>query len=335
MRLSLVTTTRLSLVGPIVTSLVLLTGCPGSLDAEQFGGIKRPGSDTQGAGADFCNAPTVHFAKSCGSALCHEGPAAEGGIDLISPGLEQRLLNKPAAVPGCEDLLLIDPQNPQDSFLLEKVASVSPSCGYIMPLGAFEADQELVACTSDWISAVVGGKTGSVSGEPDGVGIGIKNPVPTPENPDDEITPTPDGPLQPLNQKLDRTGWSAVASGSAENAPASHALDGNLASRWSTGAAQSGNETLTIDMGATKAFFKIELESRGDSEYNDYPRGYELSVSEDGSSFTPIRSEASASAANPLVIQFQTAQSGRYIRIRNTGSDPAAWWSVYEFWVYN
>jgi len=64
---------------------------------------------------------------------------------------------------------------------------------------------------------------------------------------------------------LARTGWTATASASDAGEPASNVLDGNSASRWSTGTAMAGGQSITVDMAATRSIGEISMDSAGSS----------------------------------------------------------------------
>lgn len=129
--------------------------------------------------------------------------------------------------------------------------------------------------------------------------------------------------------ELSRTGWAAASTPSSGDA-ADNLLDGDMSTRWSTGAAMAPGQSLTIDMGSSKSFSKIVMDSTGSND--DYARGYEVYVSQDGVNYGS--SIASGTGSGPvLTVQF-TGTSARYIKIVQTGS-ASNWWSVREFKVYN
>jgi F5/8 type C domain-containing protein len=66
--------------------------------------------------------------------------------------------------------------------------------------------------------------------------------------------------------------------------PPSHAIDGNINERWSTGNAQAGNEWLQIDFGRTVAIDRVTLQLGVDT--GDYPRGYTARFSSTPLNFT-------------------------------------------------
>ncbi len=128
---------------------------------------------------------------------------------------------------------------------------------------------------------------------------------------------------------LSRTGW--VATGTAGGDPPANAIDGNAASRFSTGAAQVNGQFFQVDMLATKTFKSITLDATASA--GDYPRGYQVFVSANGTSWgTAIASGAPTSAVVNITFATQTA---RYIKVVQTGTVTPNWWSLCEFNVYN
>ena len=128
---------------------------------------------------------------------------------------------------------------------------------------------------------------------------------------------------------LTRTGW--IASGSATGDPPPNALDGNIGTRWSTSAGQAPNQFFQVDMLAAKTFTQITLDAAGSAQ--DYPRGYQVFVSNDGVNFgTAI---ATGAPTTPLVTITFAAQTARYIKVVQTATLASNWWSLYEFNVYN
>ncbi len=138
-------------------------------------------------------------------------------------------------------------------------------------------------------------------------------------------TPDPD----PDPAPLDRTGWTASASNNG--VAAAYALDGNADTRWDTTAVQTNGQWYTIDMKSDKTFDTIVLDTTGSPD--DYPRGYQVFVSADGTNFgSAIAAGAGTGAVTAITFSPRTA---RYIRIVQTGSTPSFYWSIHELNIYN
>ncbi len=137
---------------------LLMTGCPEGAD------LKDP---NRFAEAGPCNAKPI-FESACAGSICH-GPAEAGEtltgtVDLISPGVEQRLLNQratyanveedPEACPTDSPELYIDSSDIERSLLLTKLTG-GHACGARMPLGPFPLDASDINCIHEWTEAVI------------------------------------------------------------------------------------------------------------------------------------------------------------------------------------
>lgn len=130
-------------------------------------------------------------------------------------------------------------------------------------------------------------------------------------------------------QPLSRSGWSATASASNAGEPASNALDGTFGTRWSTGQAQSPGMSFQVDMGQTQSFSSIALDAG--TSGGDYPSGYQVFVSNDGSTWGNAIASGQGSSGY-TVISF-AHQSARYIKVVLTAST-GSWWSIDEFYTF-
>jgi chitodextrinase len=127
---------------------------------------------------------------------------------------------------------------------------------------------------------------------------------------------------------LVRTGWTATSS-PASSEPAANLLDGDMATRWTTGTPMAPGQSLTVDMKAVRTFNKIVMNSTGSDL--DYARGYEVYVSNDGTNWGSA--VASGAGTGPVVTVTFTTRTARYIKVVQTGS-VSYWWSMREFNVY-
>jgi fibronectin type 3 domain-containing protein len=126
---------------------------------------------------------------------------------------------------------------------------------------------------------------------------------------------------------LNRSGW--VATALVGGAPG-NAIDGILSTRWSTGSFQTNGEWFQVDMRSAKTVFKIVSDTTPSP--NDYPRGYQVNLSNDGSNWgSPVATGAGYSAVTAITFAPQTA---RYVRITQTGSASANYWSIHEMYIY-
>jgi hypothetical protein len=127
-----------------------------------------------------------------------------------------------------------------------------------------------------------------------------------------------------------RVHWTATASNTNPPEPASNAIDGRPSTRWATGRPQQGNEYLQIDFGGPVKFNQVVLDNRSGTA-GDYPRGYRISVSNDGITFTSAVGPVPVpqGPGSVLTIALPWAE-GRFARIGQTGSDGVSWWAVNE-----
>jgi hypothetical protein len=125
---------------------------------------------------------------------------------------------------------------------------------------------------------------------------------------------------------LNRLLWVASSSTTGSDAP-DNALDGNLTTRWSTGGSQVNGQWFQVDMGTPNVFNKIILNAVNSA--NDYPRGYQVYVSNDGINWGSSITNGTGSSSSTTIL-FPT-QVARYIRIIQTGSVSGTYWSIDEF----
>jgi hypothetical protein len=145
-----------------------------------------------------------------------------------------------------------------------------------------------------------------------------------------------------LPSELSSSSWSVTASssnvmnepGDLLYNPPENALDGDLATRWSSGMPQAGDEWFQIDFGRSVAVSRVVLDMGEDAtvqSYLDYARQYSVSVSDlsedltapslaDGQGMAPL-TDISLPATRPA--------TGRYLLIRQTGQ-ATDWWSIHE-----
>jgi hypothetical protein len=138
------------------------------------------------------------------------------------------------------------------------------------------------------------------------------------------------GSFVPVASALARNGWTASASSSCGSDVPSNALDDNSSTRWSTGLNQATGQYFVVDMGAVMSFTSLALDAGTSS--GDYPRGYAVFASLDGSSWGNAIANGTGSAA--LVTVNFARQNARFIKIVLTQSTSTNWWSIHEFNVY-
>lgn len=158
-------------------AVCFIAGCPGTLEDKQRFLDYVPaeaGSSSAGAAAQAgasgtaqAGAPPIGseagasnddpcgdiidrvFAPSCGDTGCHGAVAPQQGLDLVSPGLTDRVVG--VAGTACASILA-DPANPQGSLIYQKLLP-SPKCGAQMPLARPALSSADAACVLAWIAA--------------------------------------------------------------------------------------------------------------------------------------------------------------------------------------
>jgi hypothetical protein len=133
----------------------------------------------------------------------------------------------------------------------------------------------------------------------------------------------PSGGLSPLP----RTGWVASASATNPGDVPGNALDGNVATRFSTGLPQSSASTqsFTVDMLSARIFSQVTIDSEG----GDQARNFQLFASNDPANFGSAIASGNSSGALTTISFTQT--SARYLQVRQTtAAGITAWWSISE-----
>jgi aryl-phospho-beta-D-glucosidase BglC (GH1 family) len=123
---------------------------------------------------------------------------------------------------------------------------------------------------------------------------------------------------------LDRGGWAVSASVGATPA---NVKDESTATRWTTGAAQTPGQSITVDMGALITLNNVTTDTaKNTTDEDDWARGYTLELSKNGSSWTTAATGVGTRKATTIAF---LAQAARYFRITQTGS-AGNWWSIGE-----
>jgi hypothetical protein len=149
---------------------------------------------------------------------------------------------------------------------------------------------------------------------------------------------SPSGTAQGIQSRpMSRKGWSVDASINKNSAAL--AIDGSLDTRWESGPQKNGI-SFTLDLGEQKLVRGISFKLG--KSHTDYPRGYFMEVSPDGSKWERIAAQektvipllAYMKPKDLAVNAFFDRKDARYFRITNTGNDPVYYWSIYEIEVY-
>ena len=140
-----------SLAAIASSALLTLAGCAGSLDHPERFAYINASPDAGGGGGDDsdagCDPVKDIFPPNCTTGACHSASSQQGSLDLQSPGLPARLVDKRAkGGPG----LLIDSAHPDQSVLLTKLTD-TPPFQFQMPLGASPLSADEMACVTAWV----------------------------------------------------------------------------------------------------------------------------------------------------------------------------------------
>ena len=125
-----------------------------------------------------------------------------------------------------------------------------------------------------------------------------------------------------------RANWTATTvpafDGGGANLP-SNAFDGDIATRWTSGAPQAGTERFTLDLGSVGCISQILITTTA----SDAPVGYLLALSVDNINYTTI----ARGAGTPFMQIGFPSHLARYIRILQTGTSATNFWSINELQV--
>jgi len=107
-------------------------------------------------------------------------------------------------------------------------------------------------------------------------------------------------------------------------------VDGNAQNRWASGTSQNPDMWLSIDMKKPHLVTTLTLDTSGAA--NDYPREYEVQISEDGQQWSePIVSGQGHGPVTKIVLPSGIVT--QHLRIRQTGKVGHWHWSIYQLSV--
>jgi F5/8 type C domain len=111
-----------------------------------------------------------------------------------------------------------------------------------------------------------------------------------------------------------------------------YAIDGNPATRYSSGMTMAPGFYFQVDLGQAKMVSGITVDTSEGVDITDVAQAYEVDLSTDGTNFTMIAS-CMYPAAPMEVVNF-TATMARYVRYKNTAASATgatSWMSIHEF----
>lgn len=116
----------------------------------------------------------------------------------------------------------------------------------------------------------------------------------------------------------------------ADGAVASMAIDGNAASRWASGKAQSGDEWIAVRFTAPVTVTGLVISAAASP--TDYPREYEVEYSTNGTAFMAVAGATGVGMAT-TTITFGAPVEALAIRVNQVGMVEeleTSWWAVHE-----
>jgi hypothetical protein len=129
---------------------------------------------------------------------------------------------------------------------------------------------------------------------------------------------------------LSRTGW--VATGNPTLDPLTNAFDGNITTRWDTGANQAVGDTFSVNMGSKQTFSQVVLDANGST--TNFAQSLEVDVSSDGTTWTAVSPAPTITYVPQQTITFSSAITTQYIQFKLLAGGPH-WWSIYEMNAYS
>ena len=131
---------------------------------------------------------------------------------------------------------------------------------------------------------------------------------------------------------LSRSGWvaSSNTAASGNDVPA-NALDGNLATRFSSDEFQASGLYFQANLGSAQTVGEVDMQVPNSA--GDYARGYTVGVSTNGSTFTTVAT-CTGSSSSEVAVSFP-AQSAQYVRVTLDTASTTNWWSIDEFYLYS
>ncbi|MCZ4119805.1 discoidin domain-containing protein [Streptomyces sp. H39-S7] len=135
--------------------------------------------------------------------------------------------------------------------------------------------------------------------------------------------------LDSRSHEIPLTGATATASPAGQGDPALVA-DADGTTRWSSGTAQAPGQYVQLDLGRRTTFRSVAVDSGDD--LGDYARGWQLSVSDDGSHWRAVG--AGTGTGQLTTVDVHRPTSARYLRVTQTGTS-GSWWSLADLRLYH
>lgn len=108
------------------------------------------------------------------------------------------------------------------------------------------------------------------------------------------------------------------------------AIDGDDATRWTTGETQRPGSWLVIELPEAVTLTGCSLDTRGSA--NDFPQRYEVRTSADGERWSEPIAKGKGSKDDPIIRWQPTA--ARFVKITQLGKKPNLYWSIHELHLF-
>ncbi|MBN1129887.1 MAG: glycoside hydrolase family 9 protein, partial [Chitinispirillaceae bacterium] len=207
---------------------------------------------------------------------------------------------------------------PQGATITIKV-SATDADGKLTKIELFKGDQSVATSTTSplsyaWQNAPLGNATFKANAVDDSGNVSVFS----------SVTIHVDAPCTP-GTMMSRTGWEATASNYSPNASeAVHlALDGDVGTRYSSGAGLSNGMWFQLDMGYPRDFDQIVIVSAG----SDFPATCRAYAGNDTGNFGNAIATATGNVTTTITLDKPV--NGQYIRLVS-GSSSGSWWSIHE-----
>jgi glucosylceramidase len=140
---------------------------------------------------------------------------------------------------------------------------------------------------------------------------------------------------EPQSRAVDPASWTATAVPPGPSDPccsgdvASHAVDDDASTRYSSGASQEPGQYLQVDLGRLARLTRFVVDTGAST--GDFPRGYAVTVSTNGANWSaPV---AAGAGTGQIAAVDLDGSRVRYVRFTLTASS-GSWWSVADVRAY-
>jgi hypothetical protein len=122
---------------------------------------------------------------------------------------------------------------------------------------------------------------------------------------------------------------SGISGATGVQVPITQAVSHDDTSRFTSGADEAVGMTYEVNMGSAQTVDEIEMY---EPDYStDYPRGFTVEVSSNGSSWATVAT--CTATAQPNIVSFP-AHTDQYIEVVLNAANASYWWSMEQFLVF-